>query len=67
MVRYSKVSEQSGALNRVASLAKPGNKVILLEVGGDFFTDNACTTVPASEENLRAVQHEIDGRIDSGQ
>jgi hypothetical protein len=67
MVSYSGVSEQKGALNRVASLAKPGNKVILLRVGSYFFTDEACTTVPASEENLRAVQHEIDGRIDSGQ
>jgi hypothetical protein len=67
MVSYSGVSEQKGALNRVASLAKPGNKVILLRVGSYFFTDEACTTVPASEENLRAVQQEIDGRIDSGQ
>jgi hypothetical protein len=67
MVSYSGVSEQKGALNRVASLAKPGNRVILLRVGSYFFTDEACTTVPASEENLRAVQHEIDGRIDSGQ
>jgi hypothetical protein len=67
MVSYSGVSEQKGALNRVASLAKPGNKVILLRVGSYFFTDGACTTVPVSAENLRAVQHEIDGRIDSGQ
>ncbi len=67
MMRYSTVSEQKGALNRVASLAKPGNKVILLAVGAYFFTDGACTTVPASEENLRAVQQEVDGRIDSGQ
>ena len=63
MMRYSTVSEQKGALNRVASLAKPGNKVILLDVGADFFTDGACTTVPASEENLRAVRQEIDGRF----
>jgi hypothetical protein len=67
MGSWSGVSEQKGALNRVALLAKPGNKVILLDVGAYFFTDGACTTIPASEENLRAVQHEIDGRIDSGQ
>jgi hypothetical protein len=36
MVSYSGVSEQKGALNRVASLAKPGNKVILLDVGAFF-------------------------------
>jgi hypothetical protein len=67
MGSYSDVIELSGALNRVASLAKPGNKVILLDIGAFFFTDVACTTVPASEENLRAVQQEIDGRIDSRQ
>jgi hypothetical protein len=67
MGSYSDVIELSGTLNRVASLAKAGNKVILLDIGAFFFTDVACTTVPASEENLRAVQHEIDGRIDSGQ
>jgi hypothetical protein len=67
MGSWSGVSEQKGALNRVASLAKPGNKVILLDVGAYFFTDGACTTIPASEENLRAVQQGIDGRIDSGQ
>jgi hypothetical protein len=55
MLSYSAVSEQKSAPNRVASLAKPGNKVILLDVDGYFFTDGACTTVPATEENLRAV------------
>jgi hypothetical protein len=60
MGSYSTVSEQKGALNRVATLAKTGNKVILLDVGAYFFTDGACTTVPAGEENLRAVRQEID-------
>ncbi len=56
---YSMVSEQKAAQNRVASLAKPGNKVILLDVGtAYFFTDDACTTIPASEENLRVVQQQ---------
>jgi len=59
MVIYSMVSEQRSAPNRVASLAKPGNKVILLEVGESyFFTDDACTTIPATEENLRVVQQQ---------
>jgi hypothetical protein len=59
MVSYSSVSEQKGAPNRVASLAMPGNKVILLEVGESyFFTDDACTTIPATEENLRVVQQQ---------
>jgi hypothetical protein len=58
MVSYSSVSEQKGAPNRVASLAMPGNKVILLDVGANFFTDDACTTIPASEENLRVVQQQ---------
>lgn len=55
MWSYSMVSELKAAPNRVASLAKPGNKVILLEGGWNLFTDDACTTVPATEENLRAV------------
>jgi hypothetical protein len=56
---YSSMSGQKAAPNRVASLAKPGNKVILLEVGdGYFFTDDACTTVSATEENLRVVQQQ---------
>jgi hypothetical protein len=55
MRSYSMVSEQKLALNRLASLAKPGNKLILFEGGWNFFTDDACTTVPATEENLRAV------------
>jgi hypothetical protein len=55
MWSYSMVSEQKLALNRLASLAKPGNKVILLEGGWNLFTDDACKTVPATEENLRAV------------
>jgi hypothetical protein len=55
MLSFSMVSEQKLAPNRVASLARPGNKVILLEGGSYFFTDDACATVPASEENLRAV------------
>jgi hypothetical protein len=59
MVSYSAVSEQKLALNRVASLAEPGNKVILLDVGAYFFTDGACTTVPATEENLRAVRQQL--------
>jgi len=58
MSNYSTVSEQGTASNRVASLAKPGNKVILLEGGSYFFTDGACTTVPATEENLRAVREQ---------
>jgi hypothetical protein len=58
MRSYSMVSEQKLALNRLASLAKPGNKVILLEGGWNFFTDDACTTVPATEENLRVVQQQ---------
>jgi hypothetical protein len=58
MWSYSMVSEQKAAPNRVASLAKPGNKVILLDVGAGFFTDDACTTIPASEENLRVVQQQ---------
>ncbi|WP_260736264.1 hypothetical protein [Tunturiibacter lichenicola] len=57
MLSYSEVSEHM-APNRVASLAKPGNKVILLEGGSYFFTDGACTTVPATEENLRAVRQQ---------
>jgi hypothetical protein len=56
---YSAVSEQTGAPNRVASLAKPGNKVILLGGGWHFFTDGACTTVPATDENLRAVRQQL--------
>jgi hypothetical protein len=55
MSSYSMVSEQKLASNRVASLAKPGNKVILFEGGSYFFSDDACTAVPATEENLRAV------------
>lgn len=58
MRSYSMVSEQKLALNRLASLAKPGNKVILLEGGWNLFTDDACTTVPATEENLRAVRQQ---------
>jgi hypothetical protein len=58
MMSYSTVSEQNATPNRVASLAKPGNKVILLEGGWYFFTDGACTTIPASEENLRVVQQQ---------
>ena len=58
MVSYSSVSEQKAAPNRVASLAKPGNRVILLDVGAGFFTDGACTTIPATEENLRVVQQQ---------
>jgi hypothetical protein len=57
MLSYSELSEHM-APNRVASLAKPGNKVILLEGGSYFFTDGACTTVPATEENLRAVRQQ---------
>jgi hypothetical protein len=57
MWSYSMVSEQNVALNRLASLAKPGKKVILLDVGAGFFTDDACSTIPASDENLRAVVH----------
>ena len=54
---YSRISVEKGAPNRVASLAKPGNKVIVLEVGESyFFTDDACTTIPATDENLRVVQ-----------
>ena len=59
MLNYSTVSEQGTSLNRVASLVKPGNKVILLGVGESyFFADDACTTIPASEENLRMVQQQ---------
>jgi hypothetical protein len=58
MSSYSAVSEQKAAPNRVASLTEPGNKVILLEGGWYFFTDGACTTVPATDENLRAVQQQ---------
>jgi hypothetical protein len=58
MLSYSMVSEQKSAPNRVASLAKPGNKVILLDAGADFFTDGACTTVPATDENLRSVRQQ---------
>ena len=56
VLSYTTVSV--GAPNRVASLAKPGNKVILLEGGWNLFTDDACTTVPATEENLRAVRQQ---------
>ena len=52
------VSEQKLALNRLASLAKPGNKVILLEGGWNLFRDDACTAIPATEENLRVVQQQ---------
>jgi hypothetical protein len=58
MWSYSMVSEQNLALNRLASLAKPGSKVILLEGGWNLFTDDACTTIPATEENLRVVQQQ---------
>jgi len=53
------VSEQKAGPNRVASLAKPGNKVIVLGVGESyFFADDACTAIPATEENLRVVQQQ---------
>jgi hypothetical protein len=65
MLDYSDVG-QHVELNRVVSFAKPGNKVILLAVGAEFFTGGDCATIPASEENLRAVQHEIDGRMIQG-
>jgi hypothetical protein len=64
MLDYSSVQQKE--LNRVASFAKPGDKVILLGGGGvEFFADDNCATIPASEENLRTVRQAGDARIHS--